>query len=137
MSPPSTADDLDGLDVLDDLVADENDLECAQEPHADARNGLPEVQPEALARAADIFRACGDPARLRTLVRLSAGEACVTELANEFDEGLSTTSQRLRRLRIEGLVERRREGKHAYYSLADNHVFDLLRVAFEHAEEST
>lgn len=135
MSPPSTADNLDGPDVRDDLVDDEDDLECAEEPHANARYGLPDVRPEALARAADLFRACGDPARLRTLVRLSAGEACVTELANEFDEGLSTTSQRLRRLRIEGLVKRRREGKHAYYSLADDHVFDLLRVALEHAEE--
>ncbi|MDQ3034665.1 MAG: metalloregulator ArsR/SmtB family transcription factor [Myxococcota bacterium] len=89
----------------------------------------------ALARAAAIFRACGDPERLRLLERISHGEYCVTELAAESGEGLSTVSQRLRLLRSEGLVSRRREGKHIYYSLADQHVSDLITSALEHALE--
>ena len=91
------------------------------------------VPAEALERAASLFRACGDPARLRLLEVLSLGEQNVTDLAELSDEGLSTISQRLRLLRAEGLVSRRREGKHIYYGLHDSHVRELIKSAFEHA----
>jgi DNA-binding transcriptional ArsR family regulator len=51
------------------------------------------------------------------------------------EEKFSTVSQRLRILRSEGLVVRRREGKHIFYALADRHVADLLNNALAHAEE--
>lgn len=91
----------------------------------------------ALARAAAIFRACGDPERLRILERLMDGEQCVSELAGASGEGLSTVSQRLRLLRSEGVVGRRREGKHIFYTLADQHVTDLVHSALEHAAHET
>ncbi len=91
------------------------------------------VPAEALERAASLFRACGDPARLRLLEVLSTGEHNVTDLAESSDEGLSTISQRLRLLRAEGLVSRRREGKHIYYGLQDGHVLALIKSAIEHA----
>jgi len=87
-------------------------------------------------RAASIFRAMGDPERLRLLERLAlGGEHCVSELAELTDAGMSTVSQRLRLLRAERLVARRRDGKHIYYDLADEHVGELLRAALEHAAE--
>jgi DNA-binding transcriptional ArsR family regulator len=86
-------------------------------------------------RAAAIFRAAGDVARLRLLARLAAGEWCVSELAEAADAGLSTVSQQLRLLRAEKLVTRRRAGKHIFYSLADEHVLDLVRSALSHAAE--
>lgn len=46
-----------------------------------------------------------------------------------------TISQRLRVLRSERLVERRRDGKHMIYRLADCHVADLIHNAFAHASE--
>jgi DNA-binding transcriptional ArsR family regulator len=103
--------------------------------HDDAPGRRAAIGTLALARAAAIFRACGDPERLRVLERLSHGELCVTEIAAESGEGLSTVSQRLRLLRSEGLLGRRREGKHIYYSLADQHVADLIHSALEHALE--
>lgn len=103
--------------------------------HDDAPARRTSVGTLALARAAALFRACGDPERLRLLERLSQGEFCVSELAAESGEGLSTVSQRLRLLRTEGLVGRRREGKHIYYALADQHVADLIQSALEHALE--
>ena len=48
---------------------------------------------------------------------------------------MSTVSQRLRLLRSERLVARRRDGKHVYYALADAHVGELLQAALEHAAE--
>jgi ArsR family transcriptional regulator len=108
--------------------------ECAHEPHE------PRVAPQGAAtvvieRAAALFRALGDSARLSLLERLSTGEYCVTELAEVTDEGLSTISQRLRTLRAERLLRRRRVGKHVYYTLADQHVAELVRAAIEHAKE--
>ena len=63
------------------------------------------------------------------------GEHCVTELAEELDEKMSTMSERLRLLRADGLVSRRREGKHMYYQLADDHVRAILRMGLDHASE--
>lgn len=91
------------------------------------------VGPRALERAAALFRAAGDTERLRLLERLAHGEACVTELAALTQAGLSTISQRLRLLRSEGLVRRRRDGKHIYYALMDEHVSHLIASALSHA----
>ncbi len=97
-----------------------------------APSALPDV---AFERAASLFRAVGDPARLRLLETLSREECCVSALAQASGEGMSTVSQRLRLLRAEGLVKRRRDGRHMYYSLADDHVAALIRNALEHAVE--
>jgi ArsR family transcriptional regulator len=48
---------------------------------------------------------------------------------------MSTVSQRLKVLKSENLVKTRREGKHIIYSLADNHVYDLMKNALEHVKE--
>ena len=88
-----------------------------------------------LERASRLFRAIGEPARLRLLSRLSQGEMCVTEIAALEKESVSTISQRLRVLRSEDLIVRRRRGKHIDYALADQHVMDLLFNALAHATE--
>jgi ArsR family transcriptional regulator, lead/cadmium/zinc/bismuth-responsive transcriptional repressor len=104
-------------------------------PHAAGRPHGPEVSDSAFERAAALFRAAGDLARLRLLHRLDAGECCVTELADASETKLATLSQQLRVLRAERMVKRRREGKHIYYSLADDHVRELIRTALDHAGE--
>jgi ArsR family transcriptional regulator, lead/cadmium/zinc/bismuth-responsive transcriptional repressor len=85
--------------------------------------------------AAAIFRVLGDPERLRLLVRLSGGEACVSDLADEEDEKITTVSARLKTLHAVRLVTRRRAGKHVFYALADQHVLRLIRNAVDHAAE--
>jgi DNA-binding transcriptional ArsR family regulator len=77
----------------------------------------------------------GDAARLRILELLKRQELCVTEIVAALGEKFTTVSQRLRLLRGEGLVVRRREGNHLYYALADRHVVDLIRNALAHANE--
>jgi ArsR family transcriptional regulator, lead/cadmium/zinc/bismuth-responsive transcriptional repressor len=98
------------------------------------RDRLP-ASPEALDRASRIFRALGDGPRLRLLELLAEGESCVTEIVGTLGEKFSTVSQRLRLLRGEGLVRRRRDGTHIYYALADQHVIDLIHNALAHAAE--
>ena len=95
----------------------------------------PAASDAALDRAARLFRAIGDVSRLRLLAVLAQGEACVSELAAAGSEQLSTVSQRLRVLRAEDIVVRRREGKHINYSLTDDHVVSLIDNALAHAGE--
>lgn len=88
-------------------------------------------------RAASLFFALGDAARLRVLALLLGGERCVSDIATDLSEEMSTVSQRLRLLRFHGLVHRRRAGKHAFYGLADAHVAELVRGGLQHAAEGT
>jgi len=82
-----------------------------------------------------MFRALGDPARLRLLAHLADGEVCVSELAELEDDNLTTVSARLKTLYAVRLVKRRREAKHIYYALSDDHVLQLVESAIEHAAE--
>src|SRR5262249_14281333 len=101
-----------------------------------SHGAAPEAVPAAsLERAAGLFPAMGDAARLRLLRLLGGRELCVSEIVAALDEKFSTVSQRLRLLRIEGLVARRRDGNHVFYALADRHVADLLQNALDHARE--
>jgi len=93
------------------------------------------IPPSSLARAAQLFRAMGDAPRLRILELLKKRELCVTEIVTAANEKFSTVSQRLRILRTEGLIVRRREGNHLIYALADRHVADLIKNALAHAIE--
>jgi DNA-binding transcriptional ArsR family regulator len=91
--------------------------------------------PAAVERAARLFRAIGDEARLRLLARLARRASDVSELAAAEGESLSTISQRLRVLRAENLLVRRREGRHIVYALTDDHVIEIVTSALAHAAE--
>ena len=109
--------------------------DCTPEDHGlDAVASEP-VNAADLERASRLFRALGDPARLRLAERLIRREFCVTELAECERESISTISQRLRVLRSENIVARRRRGKHINYALVDQHVADLISNAVLHASE--
>jgi len=115
---------------------EEHDLEapeCAPEQHQP--KAAPSHSAADVERAVRLFRALGDEARLRTLQWLVDNEACVSEIAAAFEEQISTVSHRMRLLRNEGLVTRRRDGRHIYYSLADRHVHELVQNALEHVSE--
>ena len=121
-------------------MTDRNDGEkavpaCYTDEHSGEAVRRPLVDDAALERASRLFRAIGEPARLRILSRLAQGEMCVTELAVSEQESLSTISQRLRVLRSENIIIRRRRGKHINYLLADQHVMDLVFNALAHATE--
>ncbi len=94
-----------------------------------------EVDAEACERAATIFRALGDPQRLRILVLLEASERCVSEVCQLLNEPMPAISQRLRLLKSERIVRSRRDGKHVYYALADEHICRLVTNAVLHAME--
>lgn len=108
---------------------------CELDDHLPATVSPRAVDKGALQRAAAIFRALGDPARLHLLALLAAGEQCVSQLATETGDSLPAISQRLKLLRTERLVSQRRDGKHIYYQLADQHVVQLIEAGIDHAVE--
>ena len=93
----------------------------------------PKVSEATLDKAARLFKALADTERLKLLAVLSEGEACVSELATK--DQMSTVSQRLKTLRMENLVSKKREGKHIIYRLTDQHVFELVENALAHVKE--
>ena len=93
------------------------------------------VDLEACERAAAIFRALGDPQRLRLLILLEAGERCVSELCSALQEPMPAISQRLRLLKSERVVRSRRDGKHVFYALTDDHISRLVTNGVMHAME--
>ena len=101
--------------------------------HSPATRPLEGEEAETLAT---MLRALGSPARLRLLVSLLDGEVTVERLASEAGLGQSATSHNLRLLRDLRLVQVRREGRHAFYSLHDHHVADLLEAVRHHHEHA-
>ena len=88
-----------------------------------------------LAETADVFSLLGDFSRVRILQALSTTELCVCDLAAILETTSSAVSHQLRLLRAKGIVSFRKEGKIAYYSLADEHVHQLLTQMIKHIQE--
>jgi ArsR family transcriptional regulator len=84
---------------------------------------------------AETFRVLGDPTRVRILDALASGELCVCDIARLVGISESAVSHQLRLLRGMRLVRVRRSGRQAFYSLADQHIVHLLRLAVTHVQE--
>ena len=82
-----------------------------------------------------LFKAMGDPSRMRILWALSQEEMCVCDLAAFLGLTESAVSHQLRLMRQLPLVASRREGVVLYYRLQDHHVGELLNVALQHLRE--
>ncbi len=84
---------------------------------------------------AALYKAMGDPNRLRILWALNHEEMCVCDLALFIGVSESAISHQLRQLRQLQLVSNRREGPVLYYRLNDDHVSALVRLGLEHLRE--
>ena len=84
---------------------------------------------------ADFFGILGDRTRIRILLALDQSEMCVCDLAVLLDSTKSAISHQLRGLKQSKLVISRKEGKHSFYSLADDHIRQIIELAVEHLEE--
>jgi DNA-binding transcriptional ArsR family regulator len=81
--------------------------------------------------AANFLKALSHEGRLMILCHLVSGERSVTELETLLSARQAAVSQQLSRLRLEGLVTARRDGKTIYYSLADDRPRKVLEVVYE------
>ncbi len=76
--------------------------------------------------AADLMKAVAHQGRLMILCHLVNGEKSVGELEDLIGARQAAVSQQLARLRLEGLVQSRRDGKAIYYSIGDEKVHHLI-----------
>lgn len=81
-------------------------------------------------QAATVMRVLSNPDRLLLLCQLSTGERSVSELEALVQIQQPTLSQQLGVLRLEGLVNQRREGKRMFYSIADPKVLTVLQTLY-------
>lgn len=81
--------------------------------------------------AAEFLKAISHEGRLMILCHLATGEKTVTELEDLLSARQAAVSQQLSRLRLEGLVTPRREGKAIYYRLTDRRAIQMLEVVYD------
>lgn len=104
-----------GLPVFDETLTDDDLDKMAQ-------NAL---------QASHFLKAISHEGRLMILCYLASGEKSVTELEELLSTRQAAVSQQLARLRMEGLVTPRREGKVIYYSLADDRPKQIMEVVYD------
>lgn len=81
---------------------------------------------------AKVYKALGDPSRLRIVYVLSQSPLCVCDIATLLDMTQSSISHHLRVLRNLNLVKFKKQGKLVIYSLDDYHVLRLFEEGIEH-----
>ncbi|MCP3028799.1 metalloregulator ArsR/SmtB family transcription factor [Halobacillus sp. A5] len=83
-----------------------------------------------------IFKALSDATRVKIAYALTLEkELCVCDVANIIGSTTATASHHLRLLRNMKLAKYRKEGKLVFYSLADDHVHQLVSIALLHSKE--
>ena len=93
--------------------------------------GAPRLSEEEAAATAEVFKALGDPARVRivNLLATSSEPVCVCELIEPLSLSQPTVSYHLKKLVDVGLLEREQRGKWAYFSFKRDAVAKLAAVA--------
>lgn len=105
-----------------------------EETH-ERRQPFCELDEEALFDMAELFKVFGDSTRIRILYAMFDEELRVSDICEELGMSISAVSHQLRLLKQAKLVRCRREGRMAYYMLADDHVKTIIGMAKEHIEE--
>ena len=82
-------------------------------------------------RATNFMKALAHEGRLMILCHLASGERSVTELEELLSSRQAAVSQQLARLRLEGLVDYRREGKTIYYRLGDERARRMIETVYD------
>lgn len=77
-------------------------------------------------RATDMLKALSHEGRLLILCLLAEGEKSVSEIEEAMNMPQAAVSQQLARLRLDGLVHARREGRSIYYSIASKDATKLI-----------
>ena len=77
---------------------------------------------------ANVFKVLGAPFRIKLLLSIGYGEACVCHLEAVLKKRQAYISQHLMVLRDAGILEPRRDGKYIFYHVVDDGIFDLIET---------
>ncbi|UTR12966.1 metalloregulator ArsR/SmtB family transcription factor [Evansella sp. LMS18] len=116
------------------MAKDTCDVYCYDEEKVSALQRT--INEDEIKNTSGIFKVLADPTRLKVAYALSVEEElCVCDVANIIQSSTATASHHLRLLKKQGLAKPRREGKLVFYSLDDEHVRQLIDIAFTHQRE--
>lgn len=86
---------------------------------------------EAYQKNASIYKVLANPKRLEILNILKKGESAVETLIDITKLPKANLSQHLSLLRLNGLVQTRREGLNVYYSIVDARIVEPCKILHE------
>ena len=92
------------------------------------------VDTECAERICDVFRMLSEPSRLKIVLALLGGELCVYHILQAVGGTQSAVSHQLRVLKDNRVLRARRDGQNVYYSLADEHVRQMLAIGLQHSD---
>jgi ArsR family transcriptional regulator, arsenate/arsenite/antimonite-responsive transcriptional repressor len=102
----------------------------------ETRAGFPELPTHLEKDLVQVFKLLSDETRLRILLYLMReGELHVTALCEKLGQSQPAVSHHLALLRVAGLIEARRDGKHNYYSICRNHFQQLMGELFSNIRD--
>ena len=84
---------------------------------------------------AELFKVFGDSTRTKIISALFEAELCVCDICAVLSMTKSAVSHQLRILRQTNLVKARRAGKEVFYSLDDDHIYQIYQTALKHLTE--
>lgn len=87
-------------------------------------------------KVAELFKALSDPNRVRIIGLLAHTEMCVGDLCMALEMSQPAVSYQLRILRTLHIVRARKEGKHVFYTLDDEHIHQLFRQGVNHVQHT-
>ncbi len=90
---------------------------------------------ECLLNMADFYKALSDSTRIKIVDLLEKNELCVCDISSLINMTKSAVSHQLKYLREMNLVKARKFGKEVWYSLADEHVKQVLDISKAHIME--
>lgn len=96
---------------------------------------LKEYTKEDISSLSEFFKVLQDYTRLRILLYIKQREKSVCEIANGLEMTHSAVSHQLRILKTSGFLKSYKKGKNVFYSLKDQHIFDIIENAFNHIVE--
>ena len=85
-------------------------------------------------RACDVFRMLSEPSRFKIVYALRGGELCVYHILQAVGGTQSAISHQLRVLKDNRVLRARRDGQNVYYSLADEHIKQIVEMGLCHGE---
>ena len=95
------------------------------------RTSIPELSDQLEKDLVQVFKLLSDETRLRVLMYLvREGELHVTALCDKLGQSQPAVSHHLALLRVAGLIEARRDGKHNFYSVRTKHFHKLMSEIF-------
>ena len=111
-------------------------VSCFTERHESIKQKLSKSEDflDGVESASRIFAMLGDPVRMKIILALMEGELCVYHICEITGGKQSAISQHLRKLKDSKIVKSRKDANQVLYSIADEHIFSIVKTALEHSK---